>query len=100
MYILDVLELMGCKEHESSVRTTSCVMSCMAFAPMCTPSSVMGMHAEHVREGVKVPEDHAEHCCLPQEYEDQLFKTYQEMKEMVAQPNMFDIPAIQEVFVE
>ena len=60
----------------------------------------MGMHAEHVREGVKVPEDHAEHCCLPQEYEDQLFKTYHEMKEMVAQPNMFDIPAIQEVFVE
>ena len=52
-------------------------------------------YAVHVRDSVKVPEDHAEQCRLPQEHEDQLFKTYQELKEMVAQLNMFDVPAIQ-----
>eukprot|EP00731_Ephydatia_muelleri_P021809 Em0014g400a len=36
-------------------------------------------YAVHVRDGVKVPEDHAEQCHLPHEQEDQLFKTYQEL---------------------
>ena len=59
-------------------------------------------YALHAREGVKASEDTEDQCDYshqPQEHEVQQLKAYQELEELVSQPDKLDDPGIQEAIV-
>ena len=59
-------------------------------------------YALHAREGVKASEDTDGECDnshQPQEHEVQQFRAYQELEELVSQPDKLDEPGIQEALV-
>ena len=59
-------------------------------------------YALHAREGVKASEDTEDQCDYshqPQEHEVQQLRAYQELEELVSQPDKLDDPGIQEAIV-
>ena len=68
------------------------VMSCVASTVMCIPRSYG--YAVHVREGVKSIAVYFRSMKIISS------RHTRELGKLVAQPDMFDVPAIQEVFVD
>ena len=59
-------------------------------------------YALHAREGVKASEDTEDQCDYshqPQEHKVQQLRAYQELEELVSQPDKLDDPGIQEAIV-